>query len=66
MAVNTPTSGAMNSGFSPLSMSGGMMVSVMADAASCSISDAHGVPLDVVHVDLRPESVYTEVDIQEQ
>jgi hypothetical protein len=32
-AVRTPTSGAMNSGFNPLSMSGGRMVSVIADAA---------------------------------
>ena len=32
-AVRTPTSGAMNSGFNPLSMSGGIIVSVIADAA---------------------------------
>ena len=46
LAVKTPTSGAMNSGFSPLSMSGGMMVSVIADAASYSISGAHCNSLD--------------------
>jgi hypothetical protein len=46
LAVKTPTSGAMNSGFRPLSMSGGMMVSVIADAASYPISGAHCNSLD--------------------
>ena len=40
-AVNTPTKGAMNSGLSPLSMSGGMMVSVMAEAAIYMSASLH-------------------------
>ena len=43
LAVSTPTIGAMNSGCNPLSISGGMIVSVIADAASYHQSSFSGM-----------------------